>query len=354
MNVRLFLHDGREIAASGPDGQPLSIAIPPSSGPRIDGLNIPEDVGTRGALATQANGTGFGNNFNELNQLFVRSTSTDLLVGLTGNIAADGNAIVVLIDSAAGGQNVLNTANIPAPPAGLGAMSGTRFDSGFSPERMFFVNAFANNLFVDEVLLPTGGQGNKLYRGQQRVNSGSGVLFSGAVPSGTRIAMMNINRDGVTDSSAANAATARAGFEMSIPLSDLGIGATCTSVRVQAFIVSSSGFFSNQCLPALPAGTSNPGSSPNFQSIGGTQFATFLLPSPADIADTDGQPVLGGDGAVDNGDFSAFFSAFFADEGSLERAVADIANTDGDIGPDGTVDNGDFTAFFQAFFNICN
>jgi hypothetical protein len=64
--------------------------------------------------------------------------------------------------------------------------------------------------------------------------------------------------------------------------------------------------------------------------------------------------VLGGDGAVDNGDFSAFFSAFFADEGSLERAVADIANTDGDIGPDGTVDNGDFTAFFQAFFNICN
>ncbi|MFN9132138.1 MAG: TIM-barrel domain-containing protein [Phycisphaerales bacterium] len=353
MNVRLFLHDGREITASGTDGQPLTITIPQATGPRIDGLNIPEDVGTRGALATQANGTGFGNNFNELNQLFVRSTSTDLLVGLTGNIAADGNAIVVLVDSAAGGQNVLNTANIPAPPAGLGAISGTRFDSGFTPERMFFVNAFANNLFVDEVLLPVGGQATKLYRGQQRVNSGSGTLFGGASPSGTRIAMMNINRDGVTDSSAANAATARAGFEMSIPLSELGIGATCGSVRVQAFIVSSGGFFSNQTLPTLPAGSSNLGGSPNFQSIGGVQFATFALPSPADIADTDGEPMLGGDGAVDNGDFSAFFAAFFADEGSPARTVADIANTDGEVGPDGSVDNGDFTAFFQAFFSGC-
>ncbi len=78
--------------------------------------------------------------------------------------------------------------------------------------------------------------------------------------------------------------------------------------------------------------------------------------SPADVANTDGDPIS--DGAVDNGDFSAFFGAFFLDEGDPGRLVADIANTDGETflegqGPDGAVDNGDFTAFFNYFFQGC-
>jgi hypothetical protein len=83
--------------------------------------------------------------------------------------------------------------------------------------------------------------------------------------------------------------------------------------------------------------------------------------SAADIANTDGQTTLDGggpDGAIDNGDFSAYFSAFFASEGDPARMIADIANTDGQTtaeggGPDGMVDNGDFTAFFAAFFVGC-
>jgi hypothetical protein len=77
--------------------------------------------------------------------------------------------------------------------------------------------------------------------------------------------------------------------------------------------------------------------------------------NPADIADTDGNAP--GDGVVDNGDFTLFFSAFFSDEGDPARLAADIADTDGltriDIGggPDGAVDNGDFTAFFNFFFS---
>ncbi len=85
--------------------------------------------------------------------------------------------------------------------------------------------------------------------------------------------------------------------------------------------------------------------------------------SPAEIANTDGE--AGPDGAVDNGDFSLFFVAFFADANNPVRRFADIANTDGDVSrvwPIGTpaggfdlaVDNGDFTAFFAAFFESCN
>ncbi len=84
--------------------------------------------------------------------------------------------------------------------------------------------------------------------------------------------------------------------------------------------------------------------------------------SPADVANTDGDPLP--DGAIDNGDFNAFFSAFFLDQSDPGRLVADIASTDGEVaavwpggtaagGPDGAIDNGDFNAFFISFFQSC-
>ncbi len=78
--------------------------------------------------------------------------------------------------------------------------------------------------------------------------------------------------------------------------------------------------------------------------------------SPADLANTDGDPAP--DNSIDNGDFSAFFSAFFLPETDPARLLADIANTDGEstlegAGPDGNIDNGDFTAFFFYFFLGC-
>ena len=73
--------------------------------------------------------------------------------------------------------------------------------------------------------------------------------------------------------------------------------------------------------------------------------------SPADIANTDGE--AGSDQAVDSGDFTAFFSAFFLPEGAAGKLVADIADTDGVVGPDSLVDNGDFSLFFESFFAGC-
>ncbi len=82
--------------------------------------------------------------------------------------------------------------------------------------------------------------------------------------------------------------------------------------------------------------------------------------NPADIANTDGDP--GSDGTVDNGDFTLFFSAFFAPTIDPLHLKADIADTDGlpqwssnpalrcNLVGDNTVDNGDFTLFFSAFF----
>jgi hypothetical protein len=80
--------------------------------------------------------------------------------------------------------------------------------------------------------------------------------------------------------------------------------------------------------------------------------------SPADIADTDGDLPSSPDGVINNGDFTAFFAAFFASSEEEVHLAADIADTDAltvrdGAGADGVVDNGDFTAFFAEFFEGC-
>ncbi len=82
--------------------------------------------------------------------------------------------------------------------------------------------------------------------------------------------------------------------------------------------------------------------------VGGVVGVRPTGAGPADVATTDGEP--GGDGVVDNGDFTLFFASFFAAEGTADRLRADIASTDGDVGADGAVDNGDFALFFSSFF----
>jgi hypothetical protein len=105
-----------------------------------------------------------------------------------------------------------------------------------------------------------------------------------------------------------------------------------------------------------PADAATLGQEPNIRPLRNRTTATPLGCSPADIANTDGDPLP--DNSIDNGDFTAFFNAFFLDSSDPARLIADIANTDGDTtltgaGPDGTVDNGDFTAFFNFFFEGC-
>ncbi|MCE2966074.1 MAG: hypothetical protein ACK5WB_08780 [Phycisphaerales bacterium] len=109
--------------------------------------------------------------------------------------------------------------------------------------------------------------------------------------------------------------------------------------------------FTNSRLANFVFSTNAAGTGTNAANI----YNNLPCVNPADIADTDGNPSP--DGVVDNGDFTAFFAAFFLDESDPARLVADLGNTDGltvlDIGggPDTTVDNGDFTAFFTYFFN---
>ncbi|MFT3683487.1 MAG: SGNH/GDSL hydrolase family protein [Phycisphaerales bacterium] len=76
----------------------------------------------------------------------------------------------------------------------------------------------------------------------------------------------------------------------------------------------------------------------------GTIWDAFVC--PADIGTQGG--VTGADGQLDNNDFVAFISAFFA-----RRPVADMGGQGGLPGADGQYDNNDFIAFISAFFDGC-
>lgn len=84
----------------------------------------------------------------------------------------------------------------------------------------------------------------------------------------------------------------------------------------------------------------------------------FAGANVCDIADHAGE--IAPNGVVNEGDYNAFFQAFF--EEYLLAWPADISNSAGDIspmyaggvagaGPDGMVNEGDYNAFFQSFFN---
>jgi glycosidase len=320
----------------------VSITPPLPPSPLTDGISIPTDLGITGdpdglAIATQACATSFGDNNAELNQMYARATRGGVYVGLTGNLPTDGTALALFVDTGAPGQNILNTATAGNPPAGLQDISGTRFDAGFAPSTLFWVNA-AGSVYVDQVSLPNGAAATKTYLGRSTADTGNGILTGGTNPSGVQVALDRTNTVGVTGSSATNAATATKGFEFYIPFGALGLNpASCGKVRLMVAIVQSDGTFGNQILPPLSAGSAGLGIDPNFATLAGTQFATFTLPNKADFnLDT----------YVDDGDFVVFADAYNI------LACTDPAMPAGcpaDLNADGLVDDSDFVMFSTAY-----
>src|SRR5262249_14855325 len=151
-------------------------------------------------VATQNNVTGFGDNMCELNQMFAHPVTGGLRVGITGDLVTDGTALALLLDTTAGGQNVLNLPGCVAPTGGPDQMTGHKLDDGFAPDHMIYVNTNGGSIFVDQFMLTSGGY-TKTYRGKGTVNSGAGALTGATNPNGMMVAMNNTNVLGVTDTS---------------------------------------------------------------------------------------------------------------------------------------------------------
>jgi len=320
----------------------LSVSVAPPAPPvaLVDGVAIPTELGVPGdgpgaVQTTQACATSFGDNTAELDQLFTRPSPDGLYIGITGNIPTDGTALALFIDSRAGGQNIINTSGLSAPPGGLPQLNGTRFDAGFAPDDMLFINASGGTIYVDAVVLPTSGSGTKTYRGQGTVNDGDGFLTGATNPNDLRVAIDTNNTGGVTGSSAANAATATRGFEIFIPFADLQLSPPlppCQTVTLAAFLVQTDGTVGNQVLPPVAFGTGALGIAPNFTARSGTQHVAAVVSLTADFD---------GNGFVNGEDFDSFVEAFEAGDPSA------------DFDANGFVNGEDFDAFAGAFVAGC-
>ncbi len=312
----------------------LSVNLTPTSVGRddIDGENITSDFNVYGRLkATQDSPTALGDNVSELNQLYVRAEPGYLAVGITGNLQTNGTGLALLLDTQPGGQNPLSVANAPNPPGGVAQLTGTRFDKGFTPDTMLWINTASGTVYVDQFALPTAGGTTKTYRGNGTVNDGDGLLTGGVNPNGMHVAMNNTNAAGVTASSSANAATATTGFEILLPYADIGMtGAPCQTFRIAAFIAQTDGTVSNQWLPGLGGRTTNLGLAPDLTTIAGAQFATHIANIPGDI---------NADGNVGPVDFQTFLDLF--------ASSSPRANCDGSSGTPALTAND-----FQCFINL--
>ncbi len=299
----------------------VDLAVVPPPPTEIDGVDVPDSLGACSLVATQDNATGLGDNINELNQLFMRPTADALRIGMTGNLATDGTGLVLLLDAAPGGQNVLDLSGYSPPPSGPNELTGTQLDDGFEPDHMIFINTYGGSVYVDQFELLTGGGTVKTYRGQGTVNDGDGILTGGDNPNDAQVAMNNTNALGVTDTDASEAHTARHGFDMRIPYPDVDIAAaTGNTIQLAAFIVRTNGECGNQWLPGLGGGYANLGSTPDMTAIPGDQFAVVPLIVAGDLDLS---------GSVDASDVDLFVAVLLGLDDDETRRAASDTNCDG-------------------------
>jgi hypothetical protein len=307
----------------------VEVTAPVPAPALVDGLNIPADLGAAGLLATQDTPTDLGDNQSELNRLFWRAAQDSLFLGLTGNLATDGTGLLLLLDTIAGGQNVLDLSNQAPPPAGIDLLTGLRLDEGFAPDHLLFINAWAGSIYVDQFELQSAGGAVKTYRGQGIVGSGNGLLTGGSNAEGMQIALDNRNTSGVTEVSAVDAALATSGCEIYLPLAAVGLpGGAAAGVKVAAFLLHTDGQVSSQWLPpvgGLPGGL---GVAPDMTAVGGDQFAE--LNAAAGAGDGPGEDRHGSAGfdfrlrEGSAGDGQAVFSFRLPEAGTVSLEIIDV------------------------------
>jgi glycosidase len=247
---------------------------PPPPSP-YDGRQITTDFAPSSLVATQALPTSMGDNVAELDQMFLRPQSDGLAVGITGNLPTDGTALALFFDSVSGGQDSLATSTFGEPPNGVPELTGLGFDTGFTPDRLLWVNLYSGTMYLDEFTLASDGGGTHRYLGSSPVGSGNPILSGGTNTYGLQAAFNDSNTAGVTASSASNPGSASYGFEAVVPWSDLGLSGSGTPVKVMATIVHTNGAMGNQFLPPLAPGTPDVGVPPySLKTVAGQQYVT--------------------------------------------------------------------------------
>lgn len=242
-----------------PGDQFASVSLTPAAfAPTIDGVDLVNKYGVANVVASQDTVTGFGDHpqdpdqhgpGSELDQMFAQS-SGDLQIAITGNLQTNGNDLVIFLDTLPGVGEGLS---VPLD-ANAGRIGNLNTDAiPLDADYAVVVNTWGGTCYVDLVDLVAN---TSTYMGASPAGSGNGDLTGGAAGPDWQVALVNTNVVGVDDNAGndptiqqTNALTATTGFEIRIPLSDIGSPSPGADVCMFA-LVSGGGYLSNQFLPA--------------------------------------------------------------------------------------------------------
>ena len=282
--------------------------------------------------------------------------SGDMLrVHIAGNLETNFNKLELFLDVRPGGQNRILGNN---PDVDFGALqrmgddgtgNGLTFDEGFAADYYLTYTAgptdftdIAHFFSVADLLSNGGGAGRQVAGGP--LMPGQPLTGPGLRGRSIQVALDNSNIGGVTEESAHEAALVLTGFELAIPLSEIGWDGV-SPIRLCAFINGRQhDFVSNQVSGSLwrPDGTpfhENLGDPRfvNFELIEGVQNLTLFETLPEEPCPAD----FNGDGQVDFFDYLDFVMAY-----NEEDPAADFNG-------DGQVDFFDYLDFVEAFSAGC-
>jgi hypothetical protein len=185
-----------------------------ATAPVIDGTL---DSSYGAALFTQTCRTGFGNsdtgsptnaNGSEIDAVYAVVVGNDLYVLVTGNLESNFNKLSLVIDSIAGGQNIMAGDNPDVDFNGLNRLGagtegpGVTFDTGFAADYWIGVtnggDAPNTTLYANYARLrPDANDPGEGYYMGSHVNGTGGILSGGNNPNGIEIEINNSNTAGV-------------------------------------------------------------------------------------------------------------------------------------------------------------
>lgn len=270
--------------------------------PPVTGADLTQDsVFPPTPNALQNNPTGYGDSRpqtlggNELDQLYFANNSANLYIGVTGNLKPDDtlqNTILIFLDTDnTGGPLTLDVSGI----SGSNALRNLDLDNMTAGVTLDFDPEYCIAIWNDQ---------NTFTALRHNLNNPTDVGVTIGSIAGT-FGFTNDNAMGVTedaglDPQTTQAATAVNGFEIRLPLSQLGPLANNATIKAQVLLVSGSGYVSNQSLPPLGQpnggianiGNHNPTGDPpndiNFTNdtrFPGTQNVSYTL-NPSGLAPT--------------------------------------------------------------------
>jgi len=215
----------------------------------------------------------------ELDALYVTSDAVNLYIGIPGNLEENGNKVNFWFDSVADGEHILTYDCLGTPGgAGCGGNNCGMEGDALPPlesavgtnalfDYMYQVNVVnVNEMYTDKSDIQSG---TCQFIGRSILESGNGdidTLGSGSNYWGIEVALNNLNNDGVIgcgpfeapcwyDSSAtvaAAASTATSGFEVVMPIAELGLN-PCEGphdITIWVNLTGGNGWRANQSLPA--------------------------------------------------------------------------------------------------------